>query len=52
MAAYNNALNAASTMGTATVGCSVPGELDNFSWNYGIFFIFYKIISLSIFFFY
>jgi len=48
--AYNNSLNAASTMGTGTVGCTIPGDADNFSWNYGIFFIFYKIIFLLIFF--
>jgi len=41
LTAYNDALNAASTMGTGTVGCTIPGETDNFSWNYGIFFIFY-----------
>jgi len=28
---YNIALNAASTMGTGTVGCTIPGDADNFS---------------------
>jgi len=31
LTAYNDALNAASTMGTGTVGCTIPGEGDNFS---------------------
>lgn len=43
---YNNALNAASTMGTGTVGCTLAGETDNFSYNYGSFSIFLIIFVI------